>query len=85
MPIYVYRAKDHAGPCDCDCCDGGIEVWHKPGAAPLHKCPKCGRTVEKAVSSFSIGLSRTGFDQRAREKGFHQLKRLGEGEYEKVY
>jgi len=84
MPIYVYKAKDHTRPCDCDCCRGGIEVWHKPGAA-LQRCPICGRTVEKAISSFFIGLSRTGLDQRAREKRFHKLKRLGEGEYEKIY
>jgi len=85
MPIYVYKAKDQTGSCDCDCCHTGIEVWQKPGAAPLQRCPQCGRTVEKAVSTFSIGLSRTALNRRAREKGVHQLKRLGTGEYEKVY
>jgi len=83
MPIYVYRARDKT--CDCDCCRTGIEVLQRAGDPPLAKCPQCGREVEKSISSFSLGISRTGLDQRAREKGMHKLKRLGEGEYEKVF
>ena len=83
MPIYVYKAKDANG--DCDCCREGIDVRQDLQAAPLQICPRCGRDIVKVLSSFSIGLSKTGLDHRAKEKGFHKLKRLGDGEYERVY
>ena len=83
MPIYVYKAKDANG--DCDCCHEGIELRQDYQAASLRICPQCGRAIRKVLSSFSIGLSRTGLDHRAKEKGLHKLKRLGDGEYERVY
>jgi len=83
MPIHVYKANDRK--CDCDCCRKGVEVLQNSGEPPLEKCPKCGRAVEKSISSFHLGISRTGLDRRAREKGMHKLTRLGKGEYEKVF
>jgi predicted nucleic acid-binding Zn ribbon protein len=83
MPIYLYRAKDRK--CDCDCCQKGVEVLQQLGELPLERCPKCGRTVEKCVSSFSLGISQSSLDDRAKEKGMHKLKRLSGGEYKKVY
>jgi hypothetical protein len=55
------------------------------GEPPLEKCPKCGREVEKCISGFSLATCKTNLDDRARAKGLHKLKRLGGGEYEKVY
>lgn len=83
MPLHVYKAKDRS--CDCDCCRDGIEVLQRPDEPPLETCPRCGRPVAKSITSFSLGISRTGLDRRAKEKGMHKLKRLGEGEYEKVF
>lgn len=83
MPVYVYRAKDKE--CECDCCKAGIDVLQQLNEPPLKRCPKCGRRVQKCLSSFSLGISQSGLDDRAREKGMHKLKRLSEGEYEKLY
>lgn len=83
MPVYLYKARDRE--CDCDCCDKGIEVIQQLDEAPLEKCPRCGRPVAKAIVLFSMGLSRTGLDDRAKEKGMHKFKRLGQSEYEKVF
>jgi len=51
----------------------------------LKKCPECGSEVEKVFSPFSLGSSKTGFDRKAMEKGFHKLKRVDKGKYEKLY
>jgi predicted nucleic acid-binding Zn ribbon protein len=83
MPVYLYKANDTE--CDCDCCKQGIEVIQRVDEAPLEKCPRCGRPVTKAIVPFSLGLSRTGLDDRAQEKGMHKFKRLGQGKYEKVF
>jgi hypothetical protein len=83
MPVYVYRSTRRK--CDCDCCKDGVEVLQRPDELPLENCPKCGRRVEKSVSNFHLGVSETSLNDRARAKGMHTLKRLGEGEYEKVF
>ena len=83
MPIYVYRTTDRK--CACDCCRDGIEVLQQISEPPLERCPKCGRAVTKSVTSFWLGLSESSVDDRAKAKGMHKLKRLGKGEYEKVY
>jgi hypothetical protein len=41
--------------------------------------------VVKVVSRPAVGGSSSGFDDRAKSAGFHKLKRLGKGEYEKQY
>ncbi len=83
MPVYVYRSSRRK--CDCDCCKDGVEVQQRLNEPPLTSCPKCGRPVKKAVSTFHLGRSETSLDDRAKAKGMHKLKRLGEGEYEKIF
>ncbi|OHB61734.1 MAG: hypothetical protein A2Y76_00140 [Planctomycetes bacterium RBG_13_60_9] len=83
MPIYVYKSHDRK--CDCDCCRKGVEVLQRLNEPPLENCPKCGRRVEKCISTFTLGTSETSLADRARSKGMHMLKRLGQGEYEKVF
>jgi len=52
MPIYEYRRKT----------DGQIiEVFHKPGEAPLTKCPDTGAELEKLVSSSAFHLKGSGW------------------------
>ena len=53
--------------------------------APVAACPACGATVVRRISAPAIGSSTAGFDDRAQSAGFHKLKRLGKGEYEKQY
>jgi len=83
MPIYEYRARDqkHA----CPQCAGGFEWIQSLHDPPLATCPKCGAPVEKLISPPAIGKSGASLDDRARNAGFHKLKRLGKGEYEKQY
>jgi putative FmdB family regulatory protein len=83
MPVYEYEAVE--GTAGCDYCSRGFECVRRMADAPLTQCPRCGAAVRKIVSAPSIGSSRTGFDDRARGAGFHKLKRLGKGEYEKQY
>lgn len=83
MPLYLYTAKG-SNKC-CDYCCNGFELLQKPNSEAVKKCPKCGAPVKKLISSFLIGLSKSGLDRKAQEKGFHKLKRLNKGEYEKEY
>jgi hypothetical protein len=41
--------------------------------------------ITKLISAPAIGSSKAGFDDRAKASGFHKLKKLGTGEYEKLY
>lgn len=83
MPIYEYSAKEDAEACDH--CRPGFELLRSSSAAPLEKCPECGAPVVKLISPPTIGTSSSSLDDRARGAGFHKLKRLGKGEYEKQY
>jgi len=83
MPIYQYIAveRDEA----CQHCKDGFEFFHKTGGQVLKQCPECKEPVRRVFSSFKVGISKSGIDDKAKKKGFHKLKRLGKGEYEKVY
>lgn len=83
MPIYEYQARKQSE--SCSHCREGFEHFHKAMEEPLKKCPDCGSPLEKLISAPSIGLSKTGLDNRAKDAGFHKLKKLGKGEYEKEY
>ena len=83
MPIYEYAAtwlKD-----SCPKCDAGFEIIQKLSDPPLEACPDCGSPVTKQISTPNVGVSGSGFDDRAKKAGFSKLKRLGKGEYEKEY
>ncbi len=83
MPIREYIAKDAQQACAaCRCAFERLEKMH---AAPLTQCPDCGAPVERLISAASVGASRSSLDTRAKKAGFHKLKRLGRGEYEKQY
>jgi putative FmdB family regulatory protein len=83
MPIYIYRVK--AGKKGCKFCREGFEILQGINDERLKNCPECGAEVERVFSKFSVGSSRTGFDRRARDKGFHKLKKVDKGTYEKLY
>ncbi len=83
MPIYVYRARDTAR--SCPFCVQDFDWLQPMSAPPLAVCPKCGAPVAKQIAAPAVGASKAGLDDRAKSAGFHKLKRLGKGEYEKQY
>ena len=83
MPIHEYICSSEGK--GCDYCRAGFEQLEKIGQASLTSCPKCGAPVERRISAPRVGGSKTGFDDRAKAAGFHKLKKLGKGEYEKQY
>jgi len=83
LPIYCYEPrKEGAG---CDHCRDGFELSQPLSEPALQKCPECGVAIRRAVTPIRVGRSVSGLDDRAKEAGFTKLKRLGKGEYEKVY
>ena len=52
MPMYEYR---------CKACGHQFEVIQKFSDAPVRKCPKCGKSVERLVSSSAIRFKGTGW------------------------
>jgi len=84
MPIYEYIAGDPDQQ-GCDHCRKGFEQLQRMSDQPLAQCPRCGAPVIKVISAPAVGRSESGYDHRAKAAGFHKLKRLGKGEYEKKY
>ncbi len=83
MPIYEYRAKNRKR--SCDHCRDGFDQLQGLKDVPLSVCPECGAAVEKLLSAPAIGASKSGLDSRAKDAGFHKLRRVSKGEYEKEY
>jgi putative FmdB family regulatory protein len=83
MPLYVYEAKD-AGK-SCAKCRGGFEVTQSINDARLESCPECGAPVFRVIQAPGLGHSKTDLHYRAKRAGFHTLKRVSKGEYEKMY
>jgi predicted nucleic acid-binding Zn ribbon protein len=52
---------------------------------PLERCPECGAEIVKLISAPVVGASKSGFDDRAKSAGFHKLRKVSKGEYEKEY
>ena len=83
MPIYEYKAKNSKR--GCKHCSEGFEELRQISDPELEKCPECGVPVVKIISVPSVGESKSGLDDRAKAAGFHKLKKIGKGEYEKHY
>jgi putative FmdB family regulatory protein len=83
MPIYEYEAvrADEA----CPHCAHGFELLQAISAEALTSCPQCGSPVRKCISAPAVGASQSGFDDKAKSAGFHKLKKVSKGEYEKQY
>jgi len=82
VPIYEYQVVD--GEKGCDICRCGFEHFHK-NVEVLAVCPACGAQVQKLISAPNVGSSESGADDRAKSAGFHKLKKVSKGEYEKLY
>ncbi len=83
MPIHIYIAKEKDKRCKF--CKEGFEILQNVNDKPLRICPQCGAEVVKVFSGFSVGFSKTKLDRKANEKGFHKLKKVDKGKYEKLY
>ena len=83
MPTYVYEADD--GEKGCRECRGGFEVVQRLGDERLARCPKCGCRVIRVIQAPGLSHSKTDLHYRAKRAGFHTLKRVQKGEYEKMY
>jgi putative FmdB family regulatory protein len=83
MPTYEYEAIEQS--VGCEHCKNGFETMQSIHDKPLEKCPQCGAKIRKVIAAPAIGRSKSSLDQRAKSAGFKKLKRLGQGEYEKIY
>ena len=83
MPIREYVAK--SAQVGCPRCLEGFERLEGLEEEALWGCPDCGAPIKRVLSAPRVGASRSGLDDRAKSAGFHKLKKLGQGEYEKQY
>ena len=83
MPIYVYEAEDQEK--GCGRCRAGFEVRQSLNEERLARCPECGAPVCRVIQAPALAHSRTDLHYRAKRAGFHTLKRVQAGEYEKMY
>ena len=83
MPLYVYEAVEPGK--SCAKCRGGFEVSQSIKDGKLTACPDCGAEIQRVIQAPSLAHSRTDLHYRAKRAGFHSLKRVNKGEYEKMY
>lgn len=83
MPLYVYEAKDakHA----CAKCRAGFEITQSLKDDRLTSCPDCGAPIYRVIQAPGLTHSKTDLHYRAKRAGFHTLKKVQKGEYEKIY
>lgn len=83
MPIREYSAADPRNACRH--CREGFEEVESMEAPALESCPRCGGKVQRQLSAPSVGGSKSGLHDRAKNAGFTTYEKLGKGEYEKKY
>ncbi|MDR2849204.1 MAG: zinc ribbon domain-containing protein [Verrucomicrobiota bacterium] len=83
MPTYLYQAT--APDTGCPRCAAGFETVQSVSDPRLAACPSCGAPVRRVITAPAIGRSKSKLDDRAKASGFTKLKRIGKGEYEKMY
>jgi len=83
MPLYVYEAKEPSK--GCAKCRDGFEVTQHLSDAKLTSCPECGAEIFRVMQPPGLTHSKTDLHYRAKRAGFHTLKKVEKGEYEKLY
>lgn len=83
MPIREYIAVDAAK--SCRHCKEGFEEVESMEAEAKTTCPRCGSPIVRQLSAPSVGASRSGLHDRAKNAGFTTYGKTGKGEYEKKY
>lgn len=83
MPLYVYEAKDKRLSCD-KCCEG-FEITQRLSEDKLTNCPACGNPIYRVIQAPGLTHSKTDLHYRAKRAGFHTLKKVDTGTFEKMY
>ncbi len=83
MPLYTYEVCD--GVAGCAKCANGFDIEQHLSDKPLETCPSCGARIFRVICAPALGHSKTDLHYRAKRAGFHTLKRVSKGEYEKMY
>ena len=83
MPVYDYEAVSPEK--SCARCTSGFEIVQSIHDERLKVCPACSAPIRRVISAPAIGRSKSKLDERAKASGFTKLKRIGKGEYEKMY
>lgn len=83
MPTYEYQAVNPK-KC-CDYCRNGFDILQKIVDARLSACPKCGAPIQRVLSAPALGRSQSNLHDRAKAAGFHSIKRVDKGTFEKMY
>ncbi len=83
MPLYVYEAKEKSQACAK--CRNGFEIAQRLADVKLVQCPECGAPIYRVIQSVGLTHSKTDLHYRAKRAGFHTLKKVEKGEYEKIY
>ena len=83
MPVYDYEAVSPEN--SCPQCANGFEAVQSIHDERLRVCPACDAPIRRIITAPAIGRSKAKLDDRAKSAGFTKLKRIGKGEYEKMY
>lgn len=83
MPLYVYEAKDKEKACAK--CREGFEISQSLSEARLTVCPACGAEIFRVIQAPGLTHSKTDLHYRAKRAGFHTLKKVDNGTFEKMY
>ena len=83
MPLRDYICADPAR--SCAYCRKGFEFLEHIGATPLQTCSRCGAPIVRQISAPRVPPAKGSFTDRAKRAGFHQLKRVDHGTYEKQF
>ena len=81
MPTYCYQAKD--GQKSCTLCKQVFEIKQSMKDEPLAKCPECGASIERVITSVGIKTSPSEksitSDANLKKHGFKKLVREKDG------
>ncbi len=83
MPLYVYEAKEKN--VSCRKCRDGFEITQRLSEDKLTTCPECGAPIYRVIQAPGLTHSKTDLHYRAKRAGFHTLKKVDSGTFEKMY
>ena len=83
MPLRDYICADETR--SCPHCRKGFEALEQPDAKPLLTCSRCGAPIVRKISAPRVPPTKGSFADRAKRAGFHQLKRVDKGTYDKQF
>jgi len=81
MPLLPFAPRSG----NCKLCGGLVEIAVSEPERPPQECPKCGQPVQRlpSLGAPAPKILRKPSPSEAKEAGFHVLKKIGRGEYER--